>query len=123
MQGTASARRQVGLIYRDLPERKRKRPRRRTGSGRVRERLDAVEIPLKRTNQSQKARQTLLVSLIEIYLLNSILRSLRRRYETKVSVVTPSFWFGQARESKRRLWELSSRWDGLLACSAVLEAQ
>jgi hypothetical protein len=45
----------------DLLLRKRKRPRRRTGSGRVRERLEAVEMPLKRTNQSQKACQRDLV--------------------------------------------------------------
>ncbi len=35
--------------------RKRKRPRVCTGSRRVRERLEAVEIPLKRTKKSQKA--------------------------------------------------------------------
>lgn len=40
-------------------------PRRRTGSRRVRERFDAVEIPLNSTNQSQNARQRLLDSLIE----------------------------------------------------------
>src|ERR1700719_2071691 len=43
-----------GLVLR--AERNRKRPRRRTGSGRVRERLEAVEIPLNRTNQSQNLR-------------------------------------------------------------------
>ena len=47
-----------------MRDRKRKRPRRWTGSGRVRERLEAVEIPLKRTNQSQKARQRLFVSVL-----------------------------------------------------------
>src|SRR4051812_616247 len=41
--------------------RNRNRPRRRTGSGRVRERFEAVEMPLNRTNQSQKARQRVLV--------------------------------------------------------------
>ena len=50
-------------IYRDLPERKRNRPRRRTGSGRVRERFEALEIPLNSTNQSQKDLQKLLSSL------------------------------------------------------------
>lgn len=39
--------------------RKRKSPRRRTGSRRVRERFELVEIPLKRTNQSQNVRQRL----------------------------------------------------------------
>src|SRR5215469_14523951 len=49
------------------PERKRNRPLRWTGSGRVRERFEAVEIPLKRTNQSQKARQALLLFLIRTF--------------------------------------------------------
>jgi len=53
----------LGPIYRDLPGRKRKIPRRRTGSGRVRERLDAVEIPLNSTNQSQNACHRFLFSL------------------------------------------------------------
>jgi hypothetical protein len=47
----------------ELLLRKRKRPRRRTGSRRVRERFEAVEIPLKSTNQSQNARQPVLVLL------------------------------------------------------------
>lgn len=46
-------------------------PRRRTGSRRVRERFEAVEIPLNRTNQSQNARQPFLVSLLIFYLLDT----------------------------------------------------
>ena len=37
--------------------RKRKSPRVCTGSGRVRDRFEAVEIPLKRTKKSQNARR------------------------------------------------------------------
>ncbi len=44
--------------YLRLDFRKRNRPRCCTGSGRVRERFEAVEIPLKRTNQSQNARKS-----------------------------------------------------------------
>lgn len=43
--------------YRRSGLRKRKRPRPTTGTLRVRDRLEAVEMPLKRTNQSRNARQ------------------------------------------------------------------
>src|SRR5579864_4495946 len=44
--------------------RKRNRPRRRTCAPRVRERLVAVEMPLKRTNQSRNVRQNPFFSAI-----------------------------------------------------------
>ena len=40
-----------------MPLRKRKMPRCWTGSRRVREIFEAVEMPVKRTNQSQNARK------------------------------------------------------------------
>jgi len=66
------------IDYFDLLLRKRNKPRRRTGSRRVRERFEAVEIPLKRTNQSQNARQRLLVSVVMIPVLQSVGFSARR---------------------------------------------
>ena len=46
--------------------RKRNSPRRRTGLPCVRDRFDAVEIPLKRTRKSQKARRIPFLSLMSI---------------------------------------------------------
>ncbi|HEX7730461.1 MAG TPA: hypothetical protein VF392_15640 [Terracidiphilus sp.] len=49
---------------RDLGDRNKNSPRERIGSLRVRDKFDAVEMPLNSTNQSQKARQALLLSAI-----------------------------------------------------------
>jgi hypothetical protein len=52
------------LAARLVADLNKNRPRRLTGSRRVRERFEAVEMPLKRTNQSQKARHGFLGSAL-----------------------------------------------------------
>ena len=51
-------------LYLPAGLRNRKSPRLRTGRGCVRDRLEAVEIPLKRTKKSQNARIKFLLFLV-----------------------------------------------------------